>query len=298
MRHGGALLAATVLAFFAARAMPGDPVRLALAAWNVPQTPEAVASLSEQWGLDRSLLEQYARWLWRLVQGDWGQSFRTGQPILAEFLDRAPWSLAIGLGGLSLGAIVALALGFASARRPGGWADTTSRALAILTQSLPGFAAALLLLWLFAIQLGWLRPFTGTTAERLVLPVLVVGIFSAAPLARVLRRELRQALAAPWVRAARARGIAERRILFVHAGRPALAGFVAALAPEAAWVIGGTAVAEVVFAVPGVSLFLVQAMSARDHLVLQAYIVFVAAWMILVSALAHAVRARLDPRGA
>ena len=298
LRHAAALLVASIVAFLAARALPGDPVLLALAAWNVPETPDTVGVLSAEWGLDRSWPEQYLRWLWAFLQGDWGRSFRTGQPVLAEFTERAPWSIAIGIGGLALWALLALGLGFAAARRPGGAADGASRALTLLTQSLPGFAVALLLVWVFAIELGWLRPFTGTPAERLALPVLVIVLFSAAPLARVLRRELRLALDAPWVRAARARGIGERRILFVHAGRPALAGFVAALAPEAAWAIGGTAVAEIVFSIPGISLFLVQGLSARDHLVLQAYIVVVAFWMIGISALALAVRARLDPRGA
>ncbi len=291
-----ALWMASVLAFLVLKAMPADPVVLVLIDRNIPPTPEAIADLRAAWGLDRSLGGQYVAWAARFLAGDWGVSFRTDRPVLTEFAERLPVSLAVGLGGLALAAVTAVVLGLSAAARPGGAADRATRLLAVLGQSIPAFWTALLMIRLFGVELRVLRPFLGGDVERLVLPVLLVALYSAGSLARVMRRELLATAGTPWFRTAMAKGLTRGQALRRHALRPALGGLLAALVPECGWAVGGTAVAEVVFALPGISAYLVESVAARDYFAIQGYVVAVAAWMTVVHLAAAVLRRAIDPR--
>lgn len=295
-RTSGMLVAASLLAFAMLRAMPGDPAEIALAAWNVAATPETVGALRRQWGLDEALPLQYLRWLGRFLSGDWGVSFRTGRPIATEMLQRAPLSATLGLGALALALALAIPLGFFAALRPGGSVDRLSRGLNVLSQSVPSFLLGLLLLWLLGVKLQLLRPFSGDPWTRLLLPTGLVALYSAGTLARVYRAELLAVVRQPYFLTARAKGLGETRALWAHGHGAAFYGVVAALVPEFAWVVGGTAVTEVVFALPGLSQFLVQSIGARDYFVLQAYVVLVACWMLLVRLAVDVILHRLEPR--
>jgi peptide/nickel transport system permease protein len=290
------LVGTSVLAFAVIRAMPGDPAEIALAAWNVAATPETVEALHRQWGLDQGLVAQYFAWLGRFVAGDWGQSFRTGQPILVEFVRRFPVSAVLGFGGLAIAAALAVPLGFLSARRPGGAADMLARALNVLHQSVPSFWIGLVLLWLLGVKLQLIRPFADEGPGRFALPILIVALYSLGALARVYRAELIAVTHEPFFMTARAKGLSEVRALWAHGHRAALFAMVVAIVPEFAWVVGGTAVIEVVFALPGISQFLVQSVAARDYFVLQAYVVVIAAWMLGVNLAVAAALRWLDPR--
>ncbi|MGQ0662962.1 MAG: ABC transporter permease [Pseudomonadota bacterium] len=287
---------ASLVAFATIRAMPGDPAVLLLTDAHLAVTPEAIAALHKEWGLDRSLVEQYWFWLARFISGDWGTSFRTRQPILHEFLARLPVSLALGLGGLALATAVAIALGFEAAARPNGVADRLSRAITVLSQSVPIFVTGLFAIWLLAIEFRLIRPFSGGFLEQIVLPTLIVALYSTGSLVRVFRSELRAVQTRPFFRTALAKGLSPRQALRRHGSRHALFGLLGALTPECGWAIGGTAVTEVVFAVPGISDFLVQSIAARDYFVLQGYIVAISVWMLAVGLVAGLVRRRLDPR--
>jgi peptide/nickel transport system permease protein len=256
----------------------------------------AISALRHQWGLDRGLVAQYFAWLGRFLVGDWGQSFRTGQPILFEFVHRFPASATLGFGGLAIAVLLAVPLGFFSARRPRGVADMTTRALNVLHQSVPSFWLGLILLWFLGVKLQFIRPFTGESLDRFLLPLLIVGFYSLGALARVYRAELIAVTREPFFITARAKGLSEAQALWAHGHKAALYTMVLAIRPEFAWVVGGTAVMEVVFALPGISQFLVQSVAARDYFVLQAYVVVIAAWMLVVNLVVTALLRLLDPR--
>ena len=296
LRTAGMLCAVSILAFLVLHAMPGDPVAITLIADNVPVTPATVAALKHRWGLDRPLVAQYADWLGRFTAGDWGRSFRTARPIRAELLGRLPTSLTLGLGGLALALGGGVVLGFLAARRPRGAADVASRMLSIGAQAIPAFWLGLLLIWLLAAEFRLLRPFTGGQLERLVLPTLVVALYHTGSFARVVRYALLQAEAAPFFLTAQAKGLSHSAALFRHGARLALLAVLAAMPAELAWAIGGTAVVEVVFAVDGISRFLVESIAVRDYFVLQAYIMVIAIWMLGIHLLTSLLRHRLDPR--
>ena len=146
------------------------------------------------------------------------------------------------------------------------------------------------------MKLQLIKPFSGDTWTRVALPILLLAFYSLGSLTRVYRTELLAASREPYFMTARAKGLGETRALWAHGHHAALFATVAALLPEFGWVIGGTAVTEVVFALPGVSQFLVQSIGARDYFVLQAYVVVIAAWMLLVRACVAAALRMLEPR--
>lgn len=297
LRSAASLLAVSALAFLVVAFMPSDPVMIAIRAWNLPPEPATIAALRAEWGLDRPLPERYLRWLAGFVSGDWGRSFRTGEPVLSEFLARLPWSLGMGLGGLALATPAAVPIGFAAALRPDGLADRASRILAITVQAVPAFWLGLVLIWVLGVQLQLIRPFSGGPAIFLIATGLI-GLASTGLLARVYRRDLLAQAGQPHFRTALAKGLSRRQALWRHGHRGALYAMLSAVRSEAGWAIGTTATLEVLFGLPGVSQFLVASISARDYFVLLAYVMVVAVWMTAMNAAVEFAMHRLDPRAA
>ncbi|MBB4145614.1 ABC transporter permease [Rhizobium rhizoryzae] len=289
------LLVVSFAAFAIITLMPVDPVEIAIRTWNLPATDETMAALRQDWGLDRPLISRYLRWGRDFLHGDWGRSFRTGEPVRTEFLHRLPLSLSIGIAGLCLALLLALPLGFAAVVKPGGVADRFSRLLSVFTQSTPVFATGLVLIWVFGVQLRWIRPFANDRAS-LVLAIALVALHSTAVLARVYRKGLQEAAIQPWFVTARAKGLSETQALWRHAHPSALYAVLAAVHSEAGWVIGSAAAMEILFGLPGISQFLVQSISMRDQMVLQAYVMVIALWMVSIDCLARLMMLRLEPR--
>lgn len=289
------LVAVSFASFTVISLMPNDPVAIAIRVWNLPATDEMVAAMRAQWGLDEPLLFRYFRWLEGFVTGDWGRSFRTGEPVFNEFLERLPMSLSLGLAGLILANLLAIPLGFFAAAHPKGVVDRFSRALSVFVQSVPAFWLGLILLWVLGVQLRWIRPFSQEWSAVL-LPVLLIALHSVAVLARVYRRDLRETAARPHFRTALAKGLSKRQALWRHGHRSALYALLAAVRSEAGWVIGSTATMEILFGLPGISQFLVQSIAARDQMVLQAYVMVIALWMLMMNGGVHLATRLLDPR--
>lgn len=275
--------------------MPADPVQIAIRVWNLTATSETVAALREGWGLDRPLILRYLHWLSDFVAGDWGRSFRTGESVFAEFIDRLPLSLMLGISGLLVAIAVAVPLGFSAAARPGGIADRASRAFSVFVQAVPGFWLGLVLLWVLGVQLRWIRPF-GTDITAIILPVLLIASHSAAVFARIYRRDMIETTRQPYFRTALAKGLSHRQALWRHAHRGAFYALLSAVRSEAGWVIGSTATMEILFNLPGISQFLVQSIAVRDQMVLQAYVMVIALWLLFMNLIVQLFQRLLDPR--
>ncbi|MEM9341825.1 MAG: ABC transporter permease [Pseudomonadota bacterium] len=289
-------LAVIAAAFFLLRLMPGDPVEIFLDHVSIRSGPEIVAAYRAQWGLDGTLASQFTRWLRGFLTLDWGVSFETGRPVAQDFAARLPYSAAIGFGGMTLAIICGYALGFFAALRPGGTADIASRAFAVAGQALPAFAVGLMLLWVLGVQLRVINAFGGGTVERILLPMLLVAVFSVGAMARLTRAGFAEVKASPYYRTALAKGRSQTAALWHHGHAAGALTLIAGLAPELAWIVGGTAVAEIVFGVPGVSERVVQAVNHRDYAILQPYIALVALWVAFVLQIARMLRHALDPR--
>jgi peptide/nickel transport system permease protein len=282
VRIVASLVAVSVAVFLMLKAMPADPARLALQSWNLPPTGAAVHELQHAWGLDRPLAVQYGLWLVRFVGGDWGRSFRTGEPILHDVADRLPLSLGLGLGALVLALLVALPIGYGAACRPRGAFDRASRVLAVVTQALPAFWVGLALIWLLGVRWHWIQPFS-PSASTFLLGVALVALHALGTFTRVYRRALLDAARQPFFQAALAKGLSRAEALAHHAHPHALYAVLASVRAEAGWAIGAGATIEVLFGLPGLGLYLVQAAAARDYLVLQAYVMTVALWLAVAN---------------
>lgn len=291
-----AWLLIVAISFVVIRALPGDPVAIFLANSGVAASETVLADYRAAWGLDRSLPVQFLDWLGGFVRLDWGAELTSGRPIRAEILEGLPWSIAIGCGGLALAGLFGTALGFRAALHPGGLADKLSRTFAVGAQALPAFAVGLVLLWWLSVEWRLVRPFSGTVGERLVMPVALVALFSLGAVARVARVAFAETAAAPHFVTALSKGLSPQVALWLHGRRHAAIVLLAALSPELAWAVGGTIVAEVVFAVPGLSTSLLEAVGERDYGALQACLAVIALWIVLILGAARAMRRALEPR--
>jgi peptide/nickel transport system permease protein len=297
------LLLVVSATFLALHALPGDPASLLLDA-RVP--PAARAELRRQWGLDDPLAVQYGRWLAGTVRGDWGTSFVHHRPALAVVASALPYTLLLGLGALAVQIALAVPLGVAATRRPGGLVDQLLRVASLLLYSLPTFWLALMALLLLGYRWG-LFPTgharaagsaggAGELLRHLALPALVLGLSSAGPLLRLVRGALLEALASEHLRAARARGVAERRVVWLHGLRLAGGPLLQLLGLTLPALLGGALVVEVVFSWPGLGRIAFLALQQRDLAVVLACTAWSAGLVVAGALLADLLGAAADPR--
>jgi ABC-type dipeptide/oligopeptide/nickel transport system permease component len=284
----------SVLAFSLLHLLPGDPVLVMVGDSGAP--PERLVELRRQLGLDDPLAVQYARYLGNLLRGDLGRSVRSNRPVLEEIGQQAPSTFALTLAGLGLAVGLGIPLGVVAACRRGGWVDRASVGLALLGVSMPSFWLGMLLIYLFALWLGWL-PATGQGGpERLVLPGLTLGLQGMAVIALVTRAKTREALAQEYIRTARAKGMAERRLLLRDALKNALVPVVTLVGLQFGALLSGSVIVESVFARQGMGRLTVDAILSRDIPVVQGVVLVAGAAYVLINLLVDLAGAALDPR--
>ena len=295
------LVAVTLLTFLIASLLPGD---LAYTILGDQATPERVEALRAQMGLDLPIWQRYLHWLWGAVQGDLGRSFRTGDNVLTAVTDRLPVSLELMVFAEVLGLLIAIPLAILCAVRSGSALDRALTGLAFGKLSLPPFMVAILLIYLFALQLnllpatGWV-PFAEDPAANLksfVLPALTLAIAEWPVLMRVLRSDMIATLQEDYIAMAKAKGLRPARILLVHALKPSSLTLVTVTGINIGRLIGGALIVESVFALPGIGRLLVGAIYARDFIILQGVVLFVAVGFVMVNFVVDMLYAVLDPR--
>ncbi|QIG52602.1 ABC transporter permease [Nordella sp. HKS 07] len=292
------LLGITVVAFLLLRVMPGDPATLMLGSRG---TPEDIAKLNEQLGLNQPLWQQYLRFIGDLVQGSFGRSIAYKAEIGPLILERLWPSLA--LVGLStvMAVIMTVPLAMLAAIRRGGVIDQVVRVVFVVAMSMPAFWLGVLLVLLLAIYLP-LFPVSGygegfwDRLHHLVLPAFIIALGTAALTIRSLRSSIIAVLGADYVDTARAKGLVERQVLWRHVFRNSLTSTISVLAVHTSWVIGGTVVIETVFGIPGLGSLLVSSISARDYPMVQALTVTFATLVVLINLLTDLAYALVDPR--
>jgi peptide/nickel transport system permease protein len=295
------VLAVTVLTFFIASLLPGD---LAVTMLGDQATPEAVAALHKKLGLDLPLWQQYLHWLGGALSGDFGTSQRTGETVLHAIAGRLPVSLELmviaELGGLLIGVPLAILC----AVRAGSELDRVASAAAFGTLSVPPFLLAILLIFLFAVQLNWL-PATGYVPlsedilgnlRAMALPGLTLALLEWPAIMRILRSDMISTLQENYIAMAKAKGLSQRRILLVHALKPSSLTLVTIVGLNIGRLIGGALLVETIFALPGVGRLLVEAIFLRDFIILQGGVVLVAIGFVVVNFAVDLLYAALDPR--
>jgi peptide/nickel transport system permease protein len=278
---------------------------------NPRLTAEARAEIRARYGLDRPLAEQYLRWLGAIATGDLGTSFFFKRPVLEVLADALPPTLLLTGVALLLDLALGFAIALAAARRPHGWVDRVTGLLSLVVYGLPSFWIAGGAVLLLSVIAGWFPPshlHSIGAAElppvarlldllhHLALPASCLGLVGAAATARYLRASLLEIRQARYIVAARARGLSERRILWVHALRPALLPVVTLLGLSLPFLVGGSVVIESIFAWPGIGMVLLQAAGARDLPVIMAVTVLGAIAVVLGNLVADVLYAVVDPR--
>lgn len=297
------LFGLSIIVFLVMAMIPGDPATAILGSYA---TPENVARINRDLGLDKPLIEQYFIWISNVLQGDLGRSFALNRPVIDEVLERFQATLILAGVSLVFCSIIGLLAGVVSAVRQFGWVDRTITFAVLAGISMPSFWLGLILILLFAVK--WqLLPASGMYAIygggglrdlllHLILPAATLSVVAAGIIARLTRAAMLEVLRQDYIRTARAKGLAERRVIWRHAFRAALVSVIPVIGIQAGFVLGGAVYIETVFQWPGVGAMLVKAISTRDILLVQGGVLVVAASYVLFNLAADVLQTMLDAR--
>lgn len=270
----------------------GDPVASML---GEEATPAQIASTRESLGLDRPIFVQYIDYLWHVVQGDFGDSYRYGQPALALVVQRLPVTLTLAMSGILIAMLFAIPAGVIAAVRRGGVLDNSLLGLSVLAKAMPNFWLGIMLILVFAVGLRILPVSGSGSIAHLVLPAVALATGVGAEIMMLVRSSVVEELGNDYVRTARGKGIRESRVLRTHALRNAFVPVASIVLLQFAGLVGGAIVVETVFAWPGLGMLLIQAVTNKDLPVVQAG-VFVIALMIIVVNLVGDIIFRISDR--
>ncbi len=295
------VLLASVVVFSALLAVPGDPAEVIL---GLNASPEALTALRHQLGLDEPPAQRYVQWLGGILHGDFGESLNYQRPVGALIRDRLGVSVPLSLGAALVACLIALPLGILAALRRGTVLDPLITAASQVGAAIPSFWLGLMLILLFAVRLHWLPAggFAGWTTDpvrsigSLVLPVVALGLGQAAVITRMTRAAMLEELDQDYVRTARAKGLAARRVVLLHALRNALVTIVTIFGLSLTNVFIGSIIIEQVFALPGMGRLVLTAIGARDFPLLQGEILVYATTIVALSFLVDISYGLLDPR--
>ena len=273
------LLGVTFIVFMIMSLAPGDPARVILGYFA---TPEAVETLREEMGLNAPVLVQYGRYMMNALRGDLGVSYRTNLPVLTEILSRFPNTLYLTLTAVFVSTILAIPLGIVAAVKQNTIFDSSSMVLALIGISMPTFWLGILLILLFALQLGWLPSFGADELRSIILPALTLALVNMASIARTTRSATLEVIRQDYIRTARAKGLSYNVVIRRHAVKNAMIPTMTMIGLIIGSLLGGAIVVETVFAWPGVGRLLIQSIGALDTpMVLGCIILFSASFSIV-----------------
>ena len=291
----------TVGVFMLIHLSPGDP---ALVMLGEDRTPQAIAAIHQQLGLDKPLYVQYVIWLTHVLHGDWGRSITTHEPVLSAILDRLPATVELGVVALAWSIIVAIPMGTIAAVRRGSVVDRVATGITVAGVSVPNFFIGIVLIFVLSVS-ARMFPFGGyvplmqdplDSLHHVALPAIALGTAGTAINMRFTRSSMIEVLNHDYIRTARAKGASWRRVVFVHALKNALIPVVTIVGLQIGGIIEGAVVTETVFTWPGVGRLAVESIFNRDYTVVQG-VVLLAAFSYMVANLAvDLVYGWLDPR--
>ncbi|WP_299482387.1 ABC transporter permease [uncultured Roseibium sp.] len=284
----------TILVTLLIHAVPGDPVQI-MYAQSQGTTPEQIEEVRRSLGLDRPIPVQYAMFIERLLHGDLGNTIRGGQPVLDVIMQRLPNTLILACAAMFIAILIGVPIGFLAAYREGSVVDISLMVLAIAGISMPHFWLGLMLLFFFALELGWL-PVSGSGPLNLILPALTLGLSNAAIFARLTRSSMIDVMSQDYVQTAFAKGLPKALVLRRHVLRAGLLPVVTMMGLQFAFMMGGTIVVENIFSWNGVGRMAVEAIFQRDYPIIQGFILTFSVVVVTVAIVIDALYAVLDPR--
>jgi peptide/nickel transport system permease protein len=296
------ILLLTIFVFAMVHLLPGDPADILLAGEG--DDPVVRAALMKELGMDKPLPVQYGIWLWRALHGNFGKSVYSQEEVFTLILHRFPATLMLAFASMIVSLLVALPAGIISAVKRQKPADYAAMTFALLGISIPEFWFGIMLILTFALYLGWLpsmgflspwENFFGSL-KYLILPASALGLRMAGVVTRMTRSSMLDELGQDYVRTARAKGLPERTVILLHTLKNALVPTVTVVGLQFGAILGGSVVVEMVFSWPGVGQLLIEAILTRDYLVVQAAVLLIATFFVLINLLVDLLYTVLNPR--
>lgn len=294
-RLGLALLVAFTVSFisFSLLFLSGDP---AAALAGETASGEDIEAIRRIYGFDRPMLVQYGEWLFSALRGDFGESYYFKLPVAGLIAERLQVTMALGVCGILFALVTAVPLGVVAAIRPNSLIDRVALFLSVAGQAMPSFWFGLILIVVFAIQLGILPPSGAATWRHFIMPTIVLGYYAMPAIMRLTRAGMLDVLNSDYIRTARAKGAGETRVLFKHALRNAIIPVVSLAAVQMGFMLGGSIVVESVFALHGAGYLAWESIARNDLPTVQALILVFSMFYIVFTFLADVLNAWLDPR--
>lgn len=295
---------AITIIFLLMNVLPGDIAMVIISAESGEVDPEYLALLREQLGLNRPLYEQYFSWLGGVLHLDLGTSLWTGQTVISEIAHRLPYTGSLVIFALVISIITAIPIGVVSAIHQDGWLDYSLRSGVIAGISIPNFWLAMLILLFVVSVFRYYPPLEYATLfsqplvalQQLFLPALTLGFRSAASSARMMRSSMLEVMREDYVRTARAKGLTERAVIYIHSMRNAILPVVTMFGMELAFLFGGTVIIETIFNIPGIGLLMINAINNRDIIMVQGIVVMLVMIVLVVNLLVDVLYGWIDPR--
>lgn len=287
----------SLIVFGVMHALPGDPAELMLqGAEGGAVTPERLAELKRQMGLDDPLAIQYARFVGHALIGDFGTSIRFQTSVAGLILERFGYTIELALAGLVVALLIGIPLGMIAAVRQNSWVDSLAMSVAYVGASMPIYWFGLILILFFAFDLGWFPPAGAESWMALVLPAFTLGLVSAALIGRLVRSSMIEVLQEDYIRTSRAKGLGERLVIWRHGFKNALIPVVTMVGLQFGALLAGGVVTETVFSRPGVGRLVVSAILAKDYPLVQGCVMFLSMIYLSVNLVVDVLYAWLDPR--
>lgn len=269
---------------------------LALSIGGPEATAEQVEQIRIEYGLDRPVIEQFTTWLWGAVQLDFGRSYYYQSEVMDLVVERLPVTMTLGMLALAMALGVSIPLGVVAALKRGSWIDRMAMTVAVTGQAMPNFWFGLTLIIVFAVKLQWFPAAGSDSWQGFVLPAIALGYYATPAMMRLTRSGMLEVLEADYIRTARAKGLRTGTVIFKHALRNAVIPVVALAAVELGFMLGGSVVIETVFSLRGLGQLAWNAISRNDYPVVQAIVLIIALFYIVLTLLADILNAVLDPR--
>ncbi len=287
------LLGVTVIAFGLVQMLPGDPARTIA---GLLASDEDVERIRTRMGLDEPVLVQYGQFVSRLVTGDLGESARTRRPVTTEIGARLPKTIELAAAGTIIGSVLGIFAGVVAARFRNRFLDHSVSMGSLIGISMPVYWLGLLLIMLFAVNLGWLPAAGADRRTSIILPAFTIGLFTMALVARMTRSSMLEVLEQDFVRTAFSKGVADRNVVYRHALRNAFIPVLTVIGIQFGSLLGGAVLTEFVFAWPGIGRLLVDSIFARDFPVVQGIIIVFALMFIVVNLVVDILYSYVNPK--
>jgi len=299
------LVLVTFIVFLAMRLLPGDPILIFISNTQLEETPlEEINRLRHEFGLDKPLLQQYINWLYDVVRGDLGVSIIQRTPVIEQIKIRLPITLHLSLVAFILSFILGLPLGIIAATRRGTKLDSVVTILANIGITVPIFWLGVIMIYFFALYLGWL-PVHGYTSpfidlkqsiRQMIMPVICLTVFPLASISRQTRSSMLEVMRQDYIRTAWAKGLAERVVILKHALKNATIPVITLAGLSLSHVVGGSVLIETVFNIPGMGRALVMSVFGHDYTMVQGFVLIIAIFVLVVNFLVDISYGWIDPR--